>query len=503
MSWPNCAVARGPVSRNDSRLTICKYRVVDDEKSVQRELEIDAFSFDLESAVEPTVFYQAADSIVEKLRDCIVVSFVDVKDDSSLLGKGSAFFARYKGTVFLITACHVAETSQTNNRRYFGVGDLLVAASDLDFAVDLENDLAIAVVSEQWMFDRKLSRIGMLALELAVPKDSRTGVHVVVGFPESKNYLRKRYKTDRMEFLGISLYDIVPAPDAVTISKPLCFSLRRKNTWFSDGRLNRNMIPLHGLSGGPVVELTAFSIKSRMYFASTFAGVACEWIEGQNVIVATAGEAVIELIESMKDQLVTFSLSRTLRAMIRSSEKRAEVIAEALRNRTTILVCGEPNSGRTTFLNSLISQASLVRAGPGRLVTIEEAQVSEFHTPPGWRVISLRANVLQSGPSGPVISGFRDLVSSLLDFGSTIDLFVIGEINTRDAAEAFLLAWEAGFRGLMATIPGPSVEEALERLTRLLADEDDFKVRERIASTQPLVLCMKHGTTDAENLSDV
>ena len=327
MSQPNCALARGLVSRNDSRLTIRKHRAMDDEKAVQNDLEIDAFSFDLESAVEPTVFYQAADSIIEKLRDCIVVSFVDVKDDGSLLGKGSAFFARYKGSVFLITACHVAEMSQTNSKRYFGVGDQLVTASDLDFAIDLENDLAIAVVSEQWMADRKLSRIGMLDLELAVQKDSRTGVHVVVGFPESKNYLRKRYKADRMEFLGISLYDIVPAPNSVEISRPICFSLRRKNTWFSDGRLNRNMIPLHGLSGGPVVELTAFVIKNRMYFACTFAGVACEWVEGKNIIAAIAGEAVIKLIESTKGHLLTFSLSRTLQALTGHSVKRAEVIA--------------------------------------------------------------------------------------------------------------------------------------------------------------------------------
>ena len=171
----------------------------------------------------------------------------------------------------------------------------------------------------------------------------------------------------------------------------------------------------------------------------------------------------------------------------------------ALRDRTTVLVCGEPNSGRTTLLNSLISQASLIRIGPGRLLTIEEAQVSEFHNPPGWKLIALRANVLQTGPTGPVASGFRDLVSSLLDFGSTIDLFIFGEINTRDAAEAFLLAWEAGFRGLMATIPGPNAEDALEYFTELLADEDNFRVRERIANIQPLVLCTKHGATDAGN----
>jgi hypothetical protein len=52
--------------------------------------------------------------------------------------------------------------------------------------------------------------------------------------------------------------------------------------------------------------------------------------------------------------------------------------------------------------------------------------------------------------------GFCDLLQSLLDFTGTIDRLVIGEIKNRDAAEAFLLAWEAGVRGLMATISGPS-----------------------------------------------
>jgi pilus assembly protein CpaF len=129
-----------------------------------------------------------------------------------------------------------------------------------------------------------------------------------------------------------------------------------------------------------------------------------------------------------------------------------DLLANAVRERRSIVVSGGSGSGKTTLLNALSSFI-----GPGeRVITIEDAAELRLQQPHVVRLESRPASVEGRGEV-PI----RDLLRNALRMRP--DRIVIGEVRGPEALD-LLTALNTGHRGALSTVHANSPADALRRL---------------------------------------
>jgi pilus assembly protein CpaF len=132
-----------------------------------------------------------------------------------------------------------------------------------------------------------------------------------------------------------------------------------------------------------------------------------------------------------------------------------ELLADAVRSRRSILVCGGTGSGKTTLLNALSAWISPSE----RVVTIEDAAELRLRQPHVVRLESRPASVEGRGEVT-----IRDLLRNALRMRP--DRIVIGEVRGAEALD-LLTALNTGHEGALSTVHANSPEDALRRIETL------------------------------------
>jgi len=133
----------------------------------------------------------------------------------------------------------------------------------------------------------------------------------------------------------------------------------------------------------------------------------------------------------------------------------AEALGFAVRARKNIIVSGGTSSGKTTFLNALLSEIS----PDERLILIEDTPELEIDHQNCIGLVSVR------GELGEAQVSMNDLVSASLRMRP--DRIILGELRGIEAL-AFLRAVNSGHPGSMTTIHADSPEAAVEQLVMLV-----------------------------------
>lgn len=132
-------------------------------------------------------------------------------------------------------------------------------------------------------------------------------------------------------------------------------------------------------------------------------------------------------------------------------QMREEIIEKMISEKKNLLICGSTGSGKTTFLNSLISHTDK----NDHIVILED--IDEIQIPHNNTTKLLADDELES----------RSLNNLLKDtLRMSPKRIIIGEIRSNEV-ETYLLAMNTGHRGLMGTIHANSAKEGLERLALL------------------------------------
>ncbi|HEX2128674.1 MAG TPA: CpaF family protein [Solirubrobacterales bacterium] len=132
-----------------------------------------------------------------------------------------------------------------------------------------------------------------------------------------------------------------------------------------------------------------------------------------------------------------------------------DMLAEAVRSRKSLLVCGGTGSGKTTLLNALSTWIDPTE----RIVTIEDAAELRLRQPHVVRLESRPASVEGRGEVT-----IRDLLRNALRMRP--DRIVIGEVRGPEAFD-LLTALNTGHRGALSTAHANSPEDALRRVETL------------------------------------
>lgn len=133
----------------------------------------------------------------------------------------------------------------------------------------------------------------------------------------------------------------------------------------------------------------------------------------------------------------------------------ADVLREAVRNRSNILVSGGTSSGKTTFLNSLLREVP----SHERLILIEDAPELKV-AQPNW--VGL---VASRGLAGQAALSAEDLLIAALRMRP--DRIILGEIRGSEAT-TFLRAINTGHPGSLSTIHADSPLRAIDQLALLV-----------------------------------
>ncbi len=148
----------------------------------------------------------------------------------------------------------------------------------------------------------------------------------------------------------------------------------------------------------------------------------------------------------------------------------ADMLAQAVRERSNILVAGGTGAGKTTLLNVLSGEIA-----PGeRVVTIEDAAELQL----SGHVVRLEARPANAEGAGEIT--LQQLVRSALRLRP--DRIILGEVRGAEALD-LVSALNTGHRGSMSTVHANSPEEALWRI-ETLAMSGDRRVAEKAVRRQ-------------------
>jgi pilus assembly protein CpaF len=158
----------------------------------------------------------------------------------------------------------------------------------------------------------------------------------------------------------------------------------------------------------------------------------------------------------------------------------AALLADAVRRRRNIVVCGGTGSGKTTLLNALAAEIP-----PGeRIVTVEDAAELRLPQP---HVVRLEARPANADGAGEV--RVRDLVRNALRMRP--DRIVVGECRGPEALD-MLQAMNTGHEGSLTTCHANGPDDALRRHETMVLMGDVAlplaAVREQLTSALDLLV---------------
>ncbi len=131
--------------------------------------------------------------------------------------------------------------------------------------------------------------------------------------------------------------------------------------------------------------------------------------------------------------------------------KTHEFLAEAVRARKTIVIAGGTGTGKTTFLNALLKEASELE----RLVLIEDTPEIQLHHANAAGLIAVRGKLGEASVSP------ADLVEAALRLRP--DRIIMGEVRGAEAM-SWLRAVGTGHPGSITTVHASSPQGAVEQL---------------------------------------
>lgn len=233
-----------------------------------------------------------------RYHDTIVPIFTDSPSsnvDAELCG--SAFIGCWKNHLVLVTAAHVVKAIVGRDVRVIVVKGHSAFLRNVPFAIDDENDLAVADFTTAAL---DLKDIVSTTKAVPIGRDfvdrERLPFGIALGFPGTKNRLKTKYsKTDRFLYA----FDM-PVPDQ---SVPVKTEIPASVQFLYDPKacydhLGKKVTPPdpHGMSGCP-----AFSIYPRLHAPHQvgLAGVIAEWHSAQKVIISSPEVALVRLLESL------------------------------------------------------------------------------------------------------------------------------------------------------------------------------------------------------------
>ncbi len=185
--------------------------------------------------------------------------------------------------------------------------------------------------------------------------------------------------------------------------------------------------------------------------------------KGSSITIRLHNDILLSLNNYIEDKLIT--------------DNQLEILKTALVKEKNIIIAGGTNSGKTTFLNSLLLELNTLNQDL-RCIVLEDTSEITCKLP--------NTEYLKSDAK----NSLNDLLVSTLR--REPDRIIIGEIRTGIVALEFLKACNTGHQGLIATIHADSAKKSINRLEQLLLEVSQNNMQELINNSINMVVYMQN-----------
>lgn len=241
------------------------------------------------------------DRLIERWGKILIPFFAkDPKSEFGMQSFGSGFIAKYRSQYFLVTALHVVLRAIKEDACAVVIGDEVVSLQFVSFAKDTANDLA-ALELGQMSFSGSKSTFAAVDLDSDTAQWHSTELHMLCGYPSSKNRLNPRLGKKDLRILSITAERTEHyRNDQIKVADPIWFKYERKKQINSAGDKADPPPDLWGMSGGAALKIVAKHLSSEeIRYSVTLAGVLLEWHKNDHII-ASANVKSLKILLDMR-----------------------------------------------------------------------------------------------------------------------------------------------------------------------------------------------------------
>jgi Trypsin-like peptidase domain len=239
------------------------------------------------------------DNVVEKWMGIVVPFFTnDPHSLHKLIGIGSGFLVEYEKKIFLITAHHVLKDIPDGKIVTANINGKGVCINDLPFVKSDTDDLAVALIQNDWAATQGIKSLFPLLLADKASDFVKSNFFILLGYPASKNKLNSNTNDTDRRLIGYSSQQKIEVPISKThINKPIAFSFNKKFATDTN-EIKINAGSFSGNSGGPVLEVLIR--KDDLNIISVIlAGVFLGWDKTTKELICCRPEIVVTLIQKL------------------------------------------------------------------------------------------------------------------------------------------------------------------------------------------------------------
>src|SRR5690606_9769249 len=138
---------------------------------------------------------------------------------------GSGFLVEYKGLIFLVTCHHVVENLNKTDGVVGFFNGRGIELSKLAFMGDIDEDVVVALLDHEWAAEKNLEKVKAFPLTKDKSGDDKASYNFFMGYPCSKNKLKKNLKKfDRfLHSYSVSDTDKIDSSSMTTIRNHTAF----------------------------------------------------------------------------------------------------------------------------------------------------------------------------------------------------------------------------------------------------------------------------------------
>lgn len=241
--------------------------------------------------------------IIEKLNEkwekTVVQFFGSLHSVDKFQSIGTGFLVNYRNHILLVSAFHVLKILEhCKAQRFVKINDQFILLTNIHFIYDEGNDIAFIQINKFTNFQEKLSKVSLINMD----DESTTislGVHMILGYPSSKNkqYLKvRKFNTYCLCISGNQItYD---SPPKTYVQDPIYIEFNKKEQINSQMKKISNVPNLSGMSGGPVFELCQKIKKHHLQYSIILRGIFVEQTKSPQSLVASPVKYLINLIDN-------------------------------------------------------------------------------------------------------------------------------------------------------------------------------------------------------------
>lgn len=247
--------------------------------------------------------FDPIDGLIQRWGDVVVPIFTgDSRSDQVADGMGSAFVTTLNKRLFLVTAEHVVQQVVQARGVIANIQGKAIVMNGMKFTSISDYDIAATELTEDWARRNGVEGLKAIAAPGFEMPWRKTGVFMLAGYPASKNRLDLRYGKVTRTMTSITAEATTDTANTKIVDFRT-YAYDHRNVIDSAQKVLGPQAGLHGMSGGPCMEVLAFQDEEGKFrFSLACAGVMCEWHKDHRLVVAAPPEAIVAVcLHAMKN----------------------------------------------------------------------------------------------------------------------------------------------------------------------------------------------------------